>query len=135
MSDQDIRLALAEEKLEQHDKLHAETQRSIQVLSDGISKLVQAEIRREQDEGTFKRLFTEIKNLNEEIKNNKERQEEKDLESTAEINKIRSELQAYKDAQATKELNAYKGVVLKVIGLAALILASVIAGYLGAHLI
>jgi len=110
MSEQDTRLSIAELKIEQHEKLHQETQASIKILTDGITQLIQAEIRREQDEQTFSRLFVEIKDL-------------------------REALQQYKDLQATKELNAYKGIVLKILGLAALVVASMLAGRFGIHLI
>lgn len=110
MSEQDTRLAVAEMKLAAHDRMHEETQVCIKVLSDGISKLVQAEVRREQDEATFRRLFSEIDELS-------------------------KEFQAYKDAQAEKELAAYKGIVLKAFGLASLVIASLLVGHFGAHLI
>jgi hypothetical protein len=103
-------LKIAELKIEQHEKLHRETQESIKTLTDGINKLIQAEIRREQDDDTFKRIFSEIAEL-------------------------REAHQKFKDQQAEKELAAYKGIVLKFFGLSALIIASMLAGHFGIHLI
>jgi hypothetical protein len=113
MSDHDTRLALAEAKIAQHDKLHEETQAAIRELTAGVNQLVQAEIRREQDDSTFKRLFREISELR------------LDLENHGKA------LQAYKDEQLQKELSAYKGVVLKVLGIGALVIGSVLAGHFG----
>lgn len=110
MIDQDKRIALAEMKIEQHEKLHAETQDSIRLLSNGVNELVQSAIRREHDDDTFKRIF-------------------------AELEKQKSELQAYKDKQVEAELNAYKALVWKVAGLAALVISSVVAGHFGAKLL
>jgi hypothetical protein len=108
--DQDQRITLAELKIEQHEKLHAETQESIRTLSFGVNELVQSAIRREHDDETFKRIFTELE-------------------------KHRVELQDYKDQQLENELNAYKSLVWKVAGLAALVMASVVAGHFGAKLL
>lgn len=102
--DYNARLAIAEMKLEQHDKLHEEVQESIKVLSDGITKLVQAEIRREQDAETIGRIFEEI-------------------------GQLRDDFQKYKDKQTEKELAAYRGIVWKLLGLAALVGASLVAGH------
>lgn len=110
MIDQDKRITLAELKIEQHEKLHAETQESIRTLSLGVNELVQSAIRREHDDETFKRIF-------------------------AELEKHRVELQDYKDKQLETELNAYKSLVWKVAGLAALVMASVVAGHFGAKLL
>lgn len=110
MADQETRLAVAELKLEHHDRAHEETQAAIKVLSDGIAKLVQAEIRREQDEETFQRIFVAL-------------------------DKLRSEFEAYKNRQTEKELAAYRSVVVKAAGLAALVAASVAAGHFGAPLL
>ena len=117
MSEQDSRLAMAELKLEQHERLHIETQSSIRVLSDGINQLVKSEIRREQDKETFNRIGGEIASANVDLK------------------KMRTDFEEYKDAQMAKELEAYKGIVLKVAGLVTLIIASVIAGHYGSHLL
>lgn len=110
LSDQEARLAVAELKLEHHDKLHEETQSAIRELTNAITTLVQAEIRREQDEDTFRRIFTSI-------------------------DKLRSDFEEYKDRQTEKELAAYRGVVVKVAGLGALVVASVAAGHFGAPLL
>jgi uncharacterized protein (DUF885 family) len=110
MSDQETRLAVAEMKLAHHDRLHEETQESIKILSEGIAKLVQAEIRREQDQKAFERLFGMIAEL-------------------------RRDFEEYKDRQTEKELAAYRGIVWKLAGLSALVAASVLAGQLGATLI
>lgn len=108
--DCDERLLKAELKIEQHDKMHEDTQSIIRALTDGINKLVQAEVRREQDEETFSRLFNEIKEL-------------------------REDLQSFKEMQATKELNLYKGMVWKSMGMISLVGASLLVGHYGTHLI
>ncbi len=113
MTDHDTRLALAEEKLRQHDKMHEDTQAVIRELTAGVNQLVQAEIRREQDDSTFRRLFGEIAALREALEKNSK------------------DLQMYKDAQLTKELDAYRGIVLKAFGIAALVIGSVLAGHFG----
>lgn len=110
MSDQEARLAVAELKLEHHDKLHEETQSAIRELTKAITTLVQAEIRREQDEETFRRIFNSIE-------------------------KLKTDFEEYKDRQTEKELAAYKGVVLRAAGLATLVFSSVLAGHFGAHLL
>lgn len=110
MAENDTRLAVVEMQLKQHDRMHEETQSSMRILSDGISKLVQAEVRREQDDETFQRLFKEI-------------------------DELRVVFQNYKDIQAEKELAAYKGIVLRIAGLSALIIASVLAGHFGTRLL
>jgi len=110
MSDQETRLTVAEMKLEQHERLHNETSEAIRELTAAITKLVQAEIRREQDEETFKRIFGAIE-------------------------KVKQDLDDYKEKQTEKELSAYRGIVWKILGLAALIAASVIAGHFGSHLL
>lgn len=113
MDDHSMRLTLAEEKIKQHDRLHEETQAAIHELTAGVNQLIQAEIRREQDSSTFKRLFNEIEKLRNEL----------DQHGKA--------LQTYKDDQIEKELNAYKGVVWKIAGLVAIIISSVLAGHFG----
>lgn len=110
MSDPNSRLTIAEMRLAQHDKLHEETQSNLRTLSEGITKLVEAEIRRETDSATFERIFAAIKS-------------------------IERELEDFKNSVAEKELAAYKGVVWKLVGLSALIVASVVAGHFGVHLL
>ena len=117
MSEQDVRLKAAEMKIEQHEQLHQEAQDSIRVLRDGITQLVQAEIRREQDKETFKRMADEIS------------------ETRLELKKLREEYEANKLAEIIKEAAAYKGIVLRLVGLAALVIASLIAGHYGSHLL
>lgn len=117
MSEQETRLKVAEMKLEQHDKLHEETQASIRILTDGINKLVQAEVRREQDHETFNRLFVKIDAL------------EKKIQAYADA------LQAYKDDQSDKELAKYQGIVWKALSLLALVACSILAGHFGGRLL
>lgn len=100
-------------KLEEHGRLHQETQDSIRILTDGINHLVQAEIRREQDKETFTRMAGDIAVVRGDIK------------------ALRADFEDYKDKQTEKELAAYRSIVWKVIGLAAVVIASVIAGHFG----
>lgn len=102
MADQELRLKLAELKLDQHEKLHAGTQEAIRVLTDGINELVQSAIRREHDDETFKRIFVELE-------------------------KQKTELQAYKDEKLQAELSEYKNAVRKIIGTVALVVTSALA--------
>ena len=113
MSDQDTRLTIAELKLATHEKLHEEAQMSMKLLSEGIAQLVQAEIRRENDSETFKRMFDAIKKIEDSFLS------------------LKDDFEAYKAKVAEKELAAYKTVVWKIAGLAAVVMASVIAGHLG----
>ena len=117
MSEQDSRLAVAEMKIEQHERMHQDLQSSIRRLTDGLSELVQAEIRRELDRETFSRISGEI------------------AATRNDLRELRIDFEEHKDAQMEKELAAYKGIVLKLLGLAALIVASVLAGHFGAHLL
>ena len=107
------RMALAEMRIDQHEKLHEETHANLRLLSDGINALVQAEVRREGDEKTFGRIFTTMK------------------EMQTDVTELRKDFEGYKDSVAGKELAAYKAVVWKVIGLASIVIASVIAGHFG----
>lgn len=108
--DQAARLTIAEMKIQQHEKLHEETTRTIKSISEGVEALVKAEVRREGDAATFERIFAAIKRLE-------------------------GELAAYKDRQTEKELAAYRGVVWKSLSMSALVVASVIAGHFGARLL
>jgi len=117
MNDQEKRLAIAEMKLEEHGRLHEETSAAIRELTNAITKLVQAEIRREQDTATFNRIFDEIKKSHEEIVS------------------VKNDFEDYKDKQVEKELAAYRGIVWKVAGLVTMIAVSAIAGAMGVHLI
>lgn len=82
MSDQEARLQLAEERIRQHDKLHDETQSAIKAMAEGIQRLAQAEVRREQDQETFGRIFSEIKTLRSDFESYKDKQAEKELSET-----------------------------------------------------
>jgi hypothetical protein len=108
--EQETRLAVAELKIEQHGDILRKTQDSIQIMSEGINKLVQAEIRRENDEATFKRLFGEIQVVR------------------GEVHKNKTEFQTYKEGQVTRELKRYQTVFWKALGLVGLTGASIIAG-------
>lgn len=103
-------MTIIEMQIERHEKLHAETEVSIKTLSDGINKLIQSEIRREQDNETFARLFTNIEAL------------ERDF-------------LAYKDAQTKKEIEAYKGLLFKVLGIIGLVVSSAAAGHFAIKII
>ena len=108
--EKDTEIELVKMRLDQHDRLHKEFQDSIKGLADGVKRLVEAEIRREQDGEAFKRIFDEI-------------------------GKLQNEFNNYKEAQTQKELDRYQGFIYRAVGYAALILASLIAGRFGAHLL
>lgn len=110
MGDQESELALVKMRLDQHDKLHQDVQDSIKDLADAVKRLVEAEIRREQDGETFKRIFDEIE-------------------------KLQIDFRAYKEAQTEKELKRYQGLIYRVLGYGGLVLASLVAGHFGAHLL
>jgi predicted nucleic acid-binding Zn-ribbon protein len=120
----DVRLAMAELRLKQHDELHKEMQNTMKQLAEGIAQLVQAEARREQDQTTLKRVFEELEGIRKDFSDYK-------MEQVRVREKQERALQDYKDSQTTKELNAYKGVVIKVVGLALVVMASVVAGHFG----
>ena len=107
------RLTKAEMRLDFHDQRHDDIQSSIQVLTKGIDELVKAEARRQGDKETFERMFNSIQKIEDSV------------------DKLRQEFDEYKSEMAAKELDAYKAVVWKVIGLAAIVIASVITGHLG----
>ena len=117
MVDQEIRLAIAEKQLELHAKYHEETREHNRILSEGMHKLVAAEIRRENDEKTFSRLFKAITKI------------EEDGAKTAQA------LLLFKEAIKEKELLAYKSIVLRIVGLSVIIAASLFVGHYGGHLI
>ena len=108
--EKDTEIELVKMRLDQHDRLHKEFQDSIKGLADGVKRLVEAEIRREQDGEAFKRIFDEIE-------------------------KLQKEFADYKESQTQKELDRYQGFIYRAVGYAALILASLIAGRFGAHLL
>ena len=110
MAELETRLTLAEDRIVRHQVLHAETQSNIREISGGVAKLVEAEARRGHYEETFSRIFGTLEKLDQKVQRNL-------------------------DAQAEKELAAYRGIVWKVLGLAALLGASMIAGRLGSTLI
>ena len=110
MAEIETRLTLAEERIARQQVLHAETASSIREISAGVAKLVEAEARRGHYEETFSRLFSMFEKLDQKV-------------------------QSHMDAQAEKELAAYRGIVWKIAGLAALLLTSTIAGRFGATLI
>ncbi len=122
------RLTVAEMKIQQHEKLHEETAKMIKAISEGVEALVRAEVRREADVQTFERIFAEIAKVRSENKENNDT-------IRAEIEKIKTEISEYKTQQSYKELKAYQGVVWKGISLAGLVIASVVAARLGAHLL
>ena len=111
------RLVMAEAKIEAHGKLHEETQDAIRMMADGIKQLAEGEIRREHDHETFKRIFLELERLNTDLK------------------KLEAALENYRLVQVEKELEAYRTMVWKAIGLAALVFVSVVAGHFGIKLI
>ena len=113
MTDHDARLAVAEEKIRHHDKLHEETHRAIRQMAEGIAKLAEAEVRREQDGNTFARLFKSVDKMQ------------------CEISDLRDSFKSYESKQVAKELAAYKGIILKFLGYGLTILASVALGHYG----
>ena len=117
MIDQEVRLRLAEQKLETHGKLHEETQNAIKSMAAGIQQLALAETRREQDRETFSRVFAELRLARDEI------------------NVVRNSLEEYKDKVLEKELAAYQGIVWKLLGLVSLVIVSAMAGHFGIKLI
>ena len=102
-----------ETRLDFHDQRHEDIQSAIQILTKGIDELVRAEARRQGDKETFDRIFSSVKKIEDSV------------------DKLREEFEEYKNELAEKELAAYKAVVWKVAGLAAIVIASVIAGHLG----
>ena len=108
---------MAEAKIEAHGKLHEETQDAIRMMADGIKQLADGEIRREHDHETFKRIFLEMEKLD------------------AAIKKLEAALEAYRLKQVEKELEAYRSMVWKAFGLAALVFVSFVAGHFGIKLI
>lgn len=117
MTDHDARLAVAEEKIRHHDKLHEETQRAIRQMAEGIAKLAEAEVRREQDGNTFARLFKAVDKMQ------------------GEISDLRESFQSYEAKQLEKEVAAYKGMFFKFLGYGATIVASVALGHYGIRFI
>ncbi len=117
MMDHDARLAVAEEKIKQHDRLHEETQQAIRQMAEGISKLAEAEVRREQDGNTFARLFKAVDKMQ------------------GEIGDLRDSFKSYEAKQVEKELAAYKGMFFRFLGYGATIVASVALGHYGIRLI
>lgn len=83
MSDTETRLTRAELQLEQHGRMHDETSDALKNIAEAVQKLAQAEVRREQDQETFSRIFKSIE-------------------------KVRTDFEEYKDQQAEKELAAAK---------------------------
>ena len=107
------RITKVETRLDFHDQRHEDIQAAIQVLAKGIDELVRAEARRQGDKETFDRIFASAQQIE------------------TSVDKLRKEFEEYKGKLAEKELDAYKTVVWKVAGLAAIVIASVIAGHLG----
>ena len=77
--DTEARLTRAELQIEQHERMHTETQEALKSIAEAVQKLVQAEIRREQDQETFGRIFTEIKQLRKDFEEYKDKQTEKEI--------------------------------------------------------
>lgn len=113
MTDHDARLAVAEERIRQHDRMHEETQQAIRQMADGIAKLAEAAVRREQDGNTFARLFKAVDKMQ------------------SEVGELRDSFRAYEAAQVEKELAAYKGMFFRFLGYGATIVASVALGHYG----
>jgi DNA repair exonuclease SbcCD ATPase subunit len=117
MDDHDSRLAVAEEKLRQHDRLHEEIQQAIRQMAEGISKLAESEVRREQDSNTFARLFKAVDKMQ------------------TEISQLRDSFKTYEATQVKKELAAYKSAFLKFVGYGMTIVASMALGHYGIRFI
>ena len=110
MSDTETRLTRAELQIEHSMRLHSETQETLKSIAEAVQKLAQAEVRREQDQETFGRIFKSI-------------------------DKLREDFEEYKESSSEKELAAYKGIVWKLLAMAALVISSLIAGHFGGKLL
>ena len=117
MTDHDARLAVAEEKIRHHDKLHEETQQAIRQMAEGISELAKANVRREQDVNTFTRLFDAVGKVQ------------------GEVSKLKESFETYEAKQVKNELDAYKGIIFKFVGYGVTIVASVALGHYGIRFI
>lgn len=100
--------------------MHQDTQEAIRSMADGIQKLAQAEVRREQDQETFGRIFTEIKTLRTDFEEYKDKQSEKELAAT------KAEL-----ADQNKHIWDVRSAALSAVGM---ILLWIVAEKLGIHI-
>lgn len=120
MADQEAELAIMKTRLDQHDKIHEETQGAIKSMAEGIQKLAQAEVRREQDQETFGRIFEEIKSLRTDFEAYKETQSAKELaDAKAEL------------ASQSKHIWDVRSIILTAV---AMLILWIIAEKLGIHI-
>ncbi len=77
--DTETRLTKAELQIEQHHRMHEETQVALKGIAEAVQKLAQAEVRREQDQETFGRIFKSVEKLREDFEEYKEQMSEKEL--------------------------------------------------------
>lgn len=97
MDETEKRLAKVESLIDTHDRTLIQLQESLKEMADGIRKLAEAEIRREQDQSTFRRLFSEQSALR------------KDMQSLEEsLNSFKGSFEHYKEAQLQATLNEAK---------------------------
>ena len=116
MQEEDLRrLTVAELKIAEHEKKHDSVQESLARLAEGITALVQAEIRRESDLATFNRLGTSVHEL------------------SLRIEALSLRLNNMQELQLRKELHAYKNAVLKIINWAVGISGAAAAAYITWH--
>jgi Na+/H+ antiporter NhaB len=93
-------------------------EKSLENMADGIQHLVIAEAKRDEDRNTFTRLFQENK-------------ETREL-----IEKVDMKLDTYIEKEQAEKLENYRGVVRKIVGILALMLASALVGhFFNTHLI
>ena len=116
MDEADLRrLTMAELKIAEHEKKHDSVQESLARLAEGITALVQAEIRRESDLATFNRLGTSVHEL------------------SGRIEALSIRLNNMQELQLRKELHAYKGIVWKIVNWVVGISGAAAAAYITWH--
>ena len=106
---------MAELKIAEHEKKHDSVQESLARLAEGITALVQAEIRRESDLATFNRLGTSVHEL------------------SLRIEALSIRLNNMQELQLRKELHAYKGIVWKIVNWVVGISGAAAAAYITWH--
>ena len=116
MDEADLRrLTMAELQIAEHEKKHDSVQESLARLAEGITALVQAEIRRESDLATFNRLGTSVHEL------------------SLRIEALSIRLNNMQELQLRKELHAYKGIVWKIVNWVIGISGAAAAAYITWH--
>ena len=116
MDEADLRrLTMAELKIAEHEKKHDSVQESLGKLAEGITALVQAEIRRESDLATFNRLGTSVHEL------------------SGRIEALSARLNHIQDEQVKRELHAYKNFVWRAASWGASLSGALAAAFLIWH--